>query len=429
VFLYGYPRVQRMSTGVHDPLLVSALYVSDGVGAALFACCDVLWVARDTANRVRERIAQATGIAPHCITITATHTHSGPVTERALAHEADPVVPPPDTAYLHRLEQAIVDAATRAVESAGPAELAIATADGTGLGANRHDPAGPAIPEIPILTARRRGDGSCIGLMAVVAMHPTVLHEDSTLISGDFPGIARQYLKRGVLAADCPVLFHLGAAGDQSPRHVVRGNTLAEAERLGRRLADAVTAALADARPVRDAAVTVRHAAVDLPVRRFTDVSTAEQHLTRTRQRFERLRARRAPRAEQRTAECDVFGAEELVHLCDTARDGRIGDAARACTPAEVQVIRIGDVRLVAWPGEVFAAFALTIMRRCPSAWVMTLANGHLQGYLVTSEAVEAGTYEASNAIFQSPAGGDRLVEATLGLLAQTGSRPVSPSL
>ena len=29
-FLFGYPHVRRYSTGVHDPLLSSALFLSDG---------------------------------------------------------------------------------------------------------------------------------------------------------------------------------------------------------------------------------------------------------------------------------------------------------------------------------------------------------------------------------------------------------------
>src|SRR5687767_14570416 len=30
MFLYGYPHVKRYSSGVHDPLLASALFLSDG---------------------------------------------------------------------------------------------------------------------------------------------------------------------------------------------------------------------------------------------------------------------------------------------------------------------------------------------------------------------------------------------------------------
>ena len=30
LFLFGYPHVERVSTGMHDPLLASALYLFDG---------------------------------------------------------------------------------------------------------------------------------------------------------------------------------------------------------------------------------------------------------------------------------------------------------------------------------------------------------------------------------------------------------------
>jgi neutral ceramidase len=49
-------------------------------------------------------------------------------------------------------------------------------------------------------------------------------------------------------------------------------------------------------------------------------------------------------------------------------------------------------------------------------AFVISLANGELQGYITTEQAAEEGGYEASNAIF-APQSGQVLVEATLGLL------------
>ena len=35
-FLFGYPHVERYSTGIHDPLLSSALYLSDGQRKVMF---------------------------------------------------------------------------------------------------------------------------------------------------------------------------------------------------------------------------------------------------------------------------------------------------------------------------------------------------------------------------------------------------------
>ena len=87
-------------------------------------------------------------------------------------------------------------------------------------------------------------------------------------------------------------------------------------------------------------------------------------------------------------------------------------------------MIDFGGWSLVAWPGEVFVEFALRIREQYPNAFVITLANGELQGYLVTAEAVEQNCYEAGNAIFASPAAAEKLVDATLALLSKVRSRP-----
>lgn len=45
-FLYGYPHVERTSTGVHDSLLASTLYLDDGLREALFVAVDVIWLSK-----------------------------------------------------------------------------------------------------------------------------------------------------------------------------------------------------------------------------------------------------------------------------------------------------------------------------------------------------------------------------------------------
>ena len=81
-FLFGYPHVPRYSTGVHDRLLSSALFLSDGQTPLLWVANDVIFISRQTAQRVRDRIEQQTGIPAANMMITATHTHSGPLTVR-----------------------------------------------------------------------------------------------------------------------------------------------------------------------------------------------------------------------------------------------------------------------------------------------------------------------------------------------------------
>ena len=85
--------------------------------------------------------------------------------------------------------------------------------------------------------------------------------------------------------------------------------------------------------------------------------------------------------------------------------------------PAEIQLIRIGPWSFVAWPGEIFVEFALQIRSRHPNTFVISLANGELQGYVVTEKAMRDGRYEALNALFAGPESGRFLVEKTMELL------------
>ena len=119
---------------------------------------------------------------------------------------------------------------------------------------------------------------------------------------------------------------------------------------------------------------------------------------------------------EIRTAEVDWFGAEELLHLSILAESNGLDPYYQACLPAEIQIITIGPWNFVAWPGEIFVEYALELKKKIKNAFVITLANGELQGYIASEEANQKGFYEASNSIFD-PSGGQVLVTETIQLL------------
>ena len=89
-----------------------------------------------------------------------------------------------------------------------------------------------------------------------------------------------------------------------------------------------------------------------------------------------------------------------------------------SCLPAEVQTIKLGPWCFVGWPGEIFVEYALAVKARLPRTFVISLANGELQGYIATAESVNSSSYEASNAIF-APESGQLLVDTTLELLRE----------
>lgn len=416
-FLFGYPHVERYSTGVHDPLLSSALYLSDGKHQVLFSGNDIVFVSKDSSGRVRQRIEEATGIPAANIMITASHTHSGPITVDYLSNEADPVVPKADKEYVRFMEDRIVESAVKAFRSARPAQLGRAIADATGVGTHRHDPEGPRDLDVPVLAVREKESGAPMACLLVCAMHPTVIHEDISLITGDFPAMARRYLQKKVLGAECPVVYHMGTSGNQSPRHVTKANTFEEAERLGAVLGSAVESVLPGMEYSDDVSVGCRSAFIEeLPRKKFPALGEAKSRLDVVMNKMAALREQGASRQEIRTVECDSFGAEETVTLSQAAEDGHLEKACQSCLPAEIQLIEVGPWRFVGWQGECFVEYSLAVKAESPDTFVISLANGEMQGYIATPEAEEKGWYEGSNAVF-APESGTIFVEKTLALL------------
>ncbi|MCX7825574.1 MAG: neutral/alkaline non-lysosomal ceramidase N-terminal domain-containing protein, partial [Verrucomicrobiae bacterium] len=127
-FLVGYPHVARISTGVHDPLLASALYLADGETTLLLIGLDILFISQRSTAICREAISRATGIPAGNILISASHTHSGPVTNDQLAWAGDLLVPPADPEYLDLFHRGIIEAGVAAHSAAEPARLAVTSA-------------------------------------------------------------------------------------------------------------------------------------------------------------------------------------------------------------------------------------------------------------------------------------------------------------
>ncbi len=415
-FLFGYPYVERISEGVHDWLLSSALYLSDGSTGLMLIANDVIFVTKASVARIREIITKRTGIPSDCILIGATHTHSGPVTVDYINSAHDPVVPKADPDYIRYMEDKISEAAINAYGIAAPAEAGFFVADGTGIGTNRHDPAGPSDLDIPVMIVKGT-DNRLIACMIVCNMHPTVLHEDSKLYSGDFPAFTREILQKKYFGSETPVLYFTGAEGNQSPRHVTKSNTFEEAKRIGGIIADSVGTILNQG-IVFSAAIPLSSLQkfIELPKRRFPDPESARKHRDKSLEKFNYLKKNSPDRKAIRTAEVDWFGAEELLFLSKLAQSGELDNIYKTCLPAEIQIFKIGKWNFVAWPGEIYIEYEIELKKKLQNTFLIGLSNGELQGYIATKEADDQGYYEAANSIFHYSAG-DILVEETVKMI------------
>ena len=405
-FLYGYPYVERMSEGAHDPLTCTALYLDNGKKKVFFITHDILYLNKAQVAAIRSGISTETGVPAGDIMVSVTHTHSAPTPFDVVISRNDKVVPHYDEEYMKFVVAQSIKAGIKAFGNAREAEIGFVMGDATGLGTNRHDPAGPRDMEVPTMLVRGL-DKKYICAMLVVCMHPTVLHEDSRLCSADFPHYTRELLRKELLGEGCPVAYFTGTSGDQSPRHVTRGNNFSEAQRLGEIVAASIIAKAAEGVVFdRSLDIAVAGKNLELPRRNMPSVEWATANRDRAKAHFEALKADpTADKRETRTAEVDWFGSEEALLLATLAANKELEDVYASCLPVELQVIKVGDHSWAAWPGEIFVEFGLALKSACRNVSLIGYANGDLQGYVVTREAVEKRYYESGNSFFDVSAG------------------------
>ena len=406
MFLHGYPHVERISEGVHDPLYASALIIDNGISQIGFCAVDVVFISNEITEKVRRRVKNETGIAKKNLMISASHTHSGPVTFSDIFY--DPVVPDADPEYISYLVEKLVFVYLEAFNNKKECKIAITTANGSGVGGNRRSKTDAIDPEVPVVVLKDIATDKIFALSTIYCMHPTILHEDSKLYSADFPGYTRTYINKK-LGEEVILLYHTGPSGNQSPRHFIKSNTFDEAERLGFKLGEQIINSvlkLDDSHYQDWVSLSSRQTYIVLPQKEFMSIEAAEEKAIFVKNKLKQMRFDNAPGSEIRTVECDWFGAEENKQLSEMASNGRLEKVYQSVLPAEINIIDIDDKHFVFLPGELFVEYSLRIKAAFKEkTFIASLSNGVLAGYIVTEEAELEGGYEASNSIFPAKAG------------------------
>lgn len=234
--------------GVHRPLLARvALLELDGT-AHLLVTLDLGWLRRREMESLLQRVAQDTGIAPSCLSVTFSHTHAAinldlERTDQPGGRHIEP--------YLAALPAHIAAAAAQARQSLQEAHLSYARGRCDLAWARDFwdaerrayacgpDPGSPGDDTLLLMRASD-ADGKPLAHLVNYACHPTTLAWDNRLISPDYIGAMRQTVEE---ATGVPCLFLQGASGDMGPRDGFVGDT-AVADRNGRQLGYAALAAI-----------------------------------------------------------------------------------------------------------------------------------------------------------------------------------------
>ncbi len=444
--LGGY---ERLIEGVHDDLMAKALVLDNGHEKVLIVTLDLGGLEAEKVAHVRQEVERQTGIPGSNILICCTHSHSAlfidwvaktAVFKGGLSRRQTYLL----NEWLYELPLRIGEAAAKAVECLRETRVTFGQTSVTGISYNRRkkmaegaimiwtttdqmesavkeayeswgmppmeatERAAPGIPEGPIdpdlnLIRIEDMEGRPIAVVVNFACHAVAVSGYMNQISADYPGYLTRLLEETVGGT---VLFIQGTAGDIRP--YCSKSCFEEAERIGFVLASAALKAFKGAEAVQGSELKVVSEKLNLAAKRLPPtVEEAKKAVAEKEKLLEEAKK------EKRYADVRRLTWEIEEIKCFVFR----GFELKETVTAEVQAIRIGDIVLVALPGEVLVRLGLAIK---DSSWtrktlIATLANGSI-GYIPNREEYEYGGYEPTWSRL-ALGGGEKLVKSALELI------------
>lgn len=394
----------EVATGVHRPLTLTALSLTgdDGVPVYLVTADLGWWRAAGDEAAVRHAVLRELGCPADRLLVHLVHTHAGP---SLCAGEADLAGGALIAPYLRQLAETVTDACREATRRAEPAQVSWA-AGRCGLAVHRDlrvdgrelvafNPGETADDTLLVGRAVTAG-GRPIATLVNYACHPTTLAWQSTLLSPDWVGAAREVVEE---ATGAPCLVLQGASGELSPREQYCGDP-ALADRNGRAVGWAALSALetlpAAGHRLRLGRVVESGATLGLWE---PEAAAASGTLTTARVEVELVARAQADadQADGRWSAIERRAAQERHRRAGWRREGYVvqtPDGSRARHP--LWVWRLGDAAVVAHPGEAYSTFQVELRRRYPdlAVMVLNLTNGPGFVYLPPARTYQRDVYQ-----------------------------------
>jgi hypothetical protein len=432
-----------------DPagMYATAIVLSDG--KQKFAIVDIDFGSiRDMDNVIQEAAAR-TGIPAAHIRLGATHTHAGPnfQAEKGPVNIDPKRYLPAIDAYRKSVGDKVVGAIIEANSKVRPVHAYGMKGSGT-VNINRRvrrtsttpaavgtNPDGFVDRDLIVIRIDD-ANGNPYAVLVNYQCHGTVLTFENKVISPDWVGMVRKTVEAALPGALC--LYLQGAAGNMGP---VEGGTgdLGVAHRLGKILGHQAAALALQVETVRrepafegfiestayaarqpwrvkgPRPATLSFASVSVPVPRRTYTSREIEEMT-------------AQLVNAKRALADLKGGEAWQRHQAEARVRRFEDLLvkwrRAPDPAPIEVqlqaLRIGDMAMIAMPGEPFAEIGAAVKAGSPFA--LTMFCGYSSGkggdYMPIKSEYEFGGYEVERTPYGTEAA-DRVVAGAIALLKQ----------
>ena len=227
-------------------LIIPPQYLSKGILHRLFAqisvwhsteetCClvtiDHIGFMCEDANLLRDEIGNKLGIKREKVMLCFSHTHSAP--NVSLEPE-----------YFQFLCEQVLSGVSEAEKNTAPVKAAWGMAE-SDIGINRRNIYGVIDKRIGILKIVDAEMEHPRLLILRVTAHANVLLQDNFLISSDFIGVAREWLKKKY---GCKVMITQGASGNVKPKY---DGSLGALDKMASEIINAIAACVENLKPVK----------------------------------------------------------------------------------------------------------------------------------------------------------------------------------
>ncbi len=194
----------QTSQGVHDPLYIRALVLSDGDTKLAIVTNDLLGFDFEYNDRLVDAIHQRTGIPRSHIMINCSHNHNAPLTipwSESWEKEKDKpwhtTLPGQFADAVEKADEEMVLATVR--RNREPTQISfnrrIEAAHGMTMAPN---PEGDQIDWTDVVFLKAVATGHPIGILYSYAAHPVIVHGASRLITADYPGFASEQIRKAM---------------------------------------------------------------------------------------------------------------------------------------------------------------------------------------------------------------------------------------
>ena len=339
----------RYSTGVMHPLHANAVVFSDSRSTAVIITLDLLNLNAPTVKAIRQRITASTGIPEDHIMLASSHTHAGPMVGKTFSEGGEP---DPDPGYMRILEEKIAESALQAHKNMHPAVLEYGEGN-SHLNVNRRlrvndemamrpNLSGIVDHRVKILKFKPLQSDAPSCILFHFPCHPNVMRGDNTLISGDHPSPAKAYVET-MFGNACIALYAQGCTGNIRPNFSSPDGGFApgkkyDVEQFGKTLGkEVVRVCTQETTPVRNTAIQAKNIELILPAKKGGTINS------------------------------------------------------------EIQAIHIGDMWIVAIPGEPCIEFALQIEQKITGTVLVFGYSNDSIGYLCPESYYAEGGYEPTS--------------------------------